>query len=87
MDGGDNSAGGPSFVLAVVSHFGHLWAVSVIQNSFLLTIIAWFLPPASCEQNDWVTRGKYRRVILLSGGQSMLLICVASEMHKNGSVN
>jgi len=48
--------------------------------------MALFMPPELCEQNKWMTNGKYRREAF-GGGLSMLLICMASEMHKNVSVN
>jgi hypothetical protein len=41
--------------------------MSVVQNLFLLKIVAWFVPPESCEQNDWMTKGKYKRVNLWWG--------------------
>jgi len=48
--------------------------------------MALFMPPELYEQNNWMTKGKYRRETC-GGGQSMLFICIASEMLKNGSVN
>lgn len=60
--------------------------MSVIQNLSLLKIMALFMPPELNEQNNWMTKGTYIRATC-GGGQSMLLICIASEMHKNGLVN
>ena len=60
--------------------------MSVIQNLSLLKIVALFMPPELNEENNWMMKGKYRRETC-GGGQSMLLICMASEMHKNGSLN
>jgi hypothetical protein len=60
-----------------------VWSVSLIQNLFLLKIIALLLPTDLCEENDW----RQIQGESCGGGQSMLLSFMTSEMHISGSVN
>jgi hypothetical protein len=80
LDVGDGSAQGPLFLLTVIFQSG------LCQWSKICS--CWRLLHCYCQQicMNRMTGGKYRRETC-GGGQSMLLICMAWEMHKNGSVN